>query len=78
VTLLLQLHDVEYCVDYQTSTYLLLYLSISAIHRQDGDRALRIASLVGQVEVVKLLLDRGADIEASSDVNYITMASYFR
>ena len=30
VTVSLQLHDVEYYVDYQTSTYLLLYLSISA------------------------------------------------
>ena len=31
VTLLLQLHDIEYYVDYQTTTYLLLYnISISA------------------------------------------------
>ena len=30
MTLLLHLHDVEYYVDYHTTTYLLLYLSISA------------------------------------------------
>ena len=30
VTVSLQLHDVEYYVDYQTTTYLLLHLSISA------------------------------------------------
>ena len=45
------------------------------IHRQEGDRVLYIASGAGHVEVVKLLLDRGADIEAKSNVSYITMES---
>ena len=48
------------------------------ILRQDGFTALYVASQEGKVEAVKLLLDRGADIEASSDVSYITMASYFK
>ena len=43
------------------------------IHRQDGYRALYIASRVGQIEVVKLLLDRGADIEATDNVSHNTM-----
>ena len=45
------------------------------IHWQEGDRALYIASSTGQVEVVKLLLDRGADIEATDNVSSITMES---
>ena len=73
MTLLLQLHDVEYYVDYQTTTYHLLYLSIFAIHRQRGHRALYCASQEGKVEAVRLLLDRGADIEASNGVSYITL-----
>jgi hypothetical protein len=40
------------------------------IHRQRGHRALYGASQDGKVEVVRLLLDRGADIEASRDVNH--------
>jgi ankyrin repeat protein len=52
-------------------------MSISAIHRQRGHRALLIASENGHVEVVRLLLDRGADIQAKTIVSYITMASYF-
>ena len=42
------------------------------IHWQEGRRALRGASVFGQIEVVRLLLDRGADIEADN-VSYITM-----
>ena len=44
---------------------------------QDGDTALYIACQEGHVKVVKLLLDRGADIEAKTNVSYITMESYF-
>ena len=43
------------------------------IHRQDGYRALYIASQNGQIEVVKLLLDRGADIGAKTNVSHISM-----
>ena len=43
------------------------------IHRQTGHRALYVASRVGQIEVVKLLLDRGADIEATGNVSHNTM-----
>ena len=50
------------------------YLSI---HWQDGYSALYYASQNGQIEVVKLLLDRGADIEATDNVSYITMEWYF-
>ena len=39
------------------------------IHWQDGHSALYYASQNGQVEVVKLLLDRGADIEAADNVS---------
>jgi ankyrin repeat protein len=39
------------------------------IHRQDGDTALHIASQKGYVEVVKLLLGTGADIEAKTNVS---------
>ena len=46
------------------------YLSI---HRQEGYCALYYASQNGQIEIVKLLLDRGADIEATDNVRYITM-----
>ena len=43
------------------------------IHRQKGYRALHEASSEGHVEVVKLLLDKDADIEAKANVSYITM-----
>ena len=43
------------------------------IHWQEGYKPLYVASQDGQVEVVKLLLDRGADIEAADNVSYITM-----
>ena len=43
------------------------------IHRQEGYRALHEASSAGHVEVVKLLLDKDADIEAKSNVSYIIM-----
>ena len=45
------------------------------IHRQRGDTALFIATQQGHVEVVRLLLDRGADIDAKTNVSYITMES---
>ena len=47
------------------------------IHRQDGHRALHEASREGHVEVVKVLRDRGADIEAKTNVSYIAMESCF-
>jgi ankyrin repeat protein len=49
------------------------------IHRQDGDKALNIIQKKHtciqkkHVEVVKLLLDKGADIEAKTNVSHITM-----
>jgi Ankyrin repeat len=46
------------------------------IHWQDGDRALYCASSAGHVEVVKLLLDRGADIDATNNVSYITIKEF--
>ena len=47
------------------------------IHRQGGDTALHEASREGHVEVVKVLRDRGADIEAKTNVSYIAMESCF-
>jgi ankyrin repeat protein len=43
------------------------------IHRQEDITALYSASTAGHVEVVKLLLDTGADIEAKTNVSYIAM-----
>ena len=39
------------------------------IHQPEGYTVLLVASCAGHVEVVKLLLDRGADIQASCDVS---------
>ena len=43
------------------------------IHWQDDYEALRIACLGEKIEVAKLLLDRGANIEAKTNVSYLTM-----
>lgn len=40
---------------------------------QKGNTALHISSLAGQAEVVKLLVKRGADINAQSQVSLLTI-----
>ena len=73
VTLLLQLHDIEYHVDFKQRHITYSMYHYLPIHRQRGHTALHEASSEGHVEVVKLLLDRDADIEAKTNVSYITM-----
>ena len=41
------------------------------IHLQGGHRAFHVASQDGNVEIASLLLDRGADIDAKTNVSYI-------
>ena len=43
------------------------------IHRRESITALYIASQEGKIEAVRLLLDRGADIEATSNVSHNTL-----
>ena len=48
-----------------------IYLSL-----QDGKSPLMVASLVGHFEIVKLLLDKGAEVNHQNEVNYCTIKLY--
>ena len=43
------------------------------MHPKEGTTALILASTEGYDTLVKLLLDRGANIEASNKVNFVTL-----
>jgi hypothetical protein len=48
----------------------------SSIHVQIGRSALQLASKKGHLEVVKCLLDKGADINDKDEVRYISSISF--
>ena len=52
---------------------LLLIVSSRSLFMQKGNTALHISSLAGQAEVVKILVKRGADINAQSQVRVCTL-----
>lgn len=76
MTLLLKLHDVEnyLILAHRQNTY--SYYYYLPLFRQEGFKAVHIASKNGHTEIVKLFLDRSADIEAADNVSYAVKAYY--
>lgn len=58
---------------YFRNKFLLLIVLLWFLSIQKGNTALHIASLAGQAEVVKILVKRGADINAQSQVSLCSL-----
>ena len=58
---------------YLSSIFVVLYIQLSCIWWQfDGNTALTLASHVGDADIVRLLLDAGADLDCQEDVCHST------
>lgn len=49
----------------------LCHLECHCVHAKDGYTALHVAAMTGQTEACSLLVERGADVEAKSNVSCV-------